>query len=189
MIAAGIIVSRIQPLGQETKLQSANTEQAAPKEVSTISEKPKIVTTKTEIIVTEEEVPYTTIQTYDGTLAKDTTVVKVEGQNGKKVVKTEVKTKDGVEVSKSLISEEVTVPPVNEVIAIGTRTGGQPRSKACDINYKPCIPKVKRDLDCDDIGIQVEILGEDVHNFDEDDQDGIGCERYGAGASSPTSSL
>lgn len=83
-------------------------------------EKASATVTKIEIETIEEIVPFVTTNTYDGTLPKDTTVVKVEGSNGKKVVRTEIRTRDG-EVTRSLISETVTVPPVSKVVAIGTK--------------------------------------------------------------------
>ena len=165
----------------EAQIASGSKAASAPASPIDISEKPRIAVTRTDVVTTEEEVPYTTTQTYDGTLPKDTTVVRVEGRNGKKIIKTEVKTRDGVEVSRALISEEITVPPVSKIVAIGTKvTGTQKRETKleCDVNYKPCIPLVRSDLDCDDLGFRVEIVGEDVHNLDEDDADGIGCERF-----------
>jgi hypothetical protein len=85
------------------------------------SEKAPLDANRTEIETTQEEVPFPTATTYDGSLAKDTTIVRVEGMNGKKVVKTEIKYKNGVEVSRSLINETITVPAVTKVVAIGTK--------------------------------------------------------------------
>jgi len=45
---------------------------------------------------------------------------------------------------------------------------------ACDPNYQPCIPVSSTDLNCSDIGITVQVVGEDIHGFDSDG-DGVGC--------------
>jgi uncharacterized protein YabE (DUF348 family) len=117
------------PNQQNAAVKGENTVQKAEANTVDVSEKPKIAVTKTEIETTEEVIPFTTTTTYDGTLAKDTTVVRVEGQNGKKVVKTEVKYKDGVETSRSLISETITVPAVSKVVAIGTKVVDKAKPK------------------------------------------------------------
>lgn len=56
----------------------------------------------------------------------------------------------------------------------------QPRmASECDPNYAGgCVPVLSYDLDCPDIGIDVEVIGVDVHEFDRD-LDGYGCETYG----------
>lgn len=46
----------------------------------------------------------------------------------------------------------------------------------CDPNYTgTCVPQVSYDLNCDDIGGSVEVVGSDPHGFD-GDNDGYGCE-------------
>src|SRR4051812_41447770 len=87
------------------RLASSDTVANAPAQEMALSEKPKIAVTQTKVVTTDQEVPFPTTQTFDGTLPKDITVVRVEGRNGKKVIKTEVKTRDGVEISRALISE------------------------------------------------------------------------------------
>jgi hypothetical protein len=165
------------------EMSSGNTVANAPVEKVALSEKQKIAVTQIKVITTEEEVPFVTTQTFDGTLPKDSTVVRVEGSNGKKVIKTEVKMKDGVEVSRALISEEITVPAVAKVVAVGTKVVASRQnallSGECDLHYTPCIKKTSRDLDCSDIGIRVQVvaIGEDPHGFDRN-EDGVGCESY-----------
>lgn len=47
---------------------------------------------------------------------------------------------------------------------------------ACDPNYSgTCVPQVSYDLNCDDIGGSVTVVGSDPHGFD-GDGDGSGCE-------------
>lgn len=49
-------------------------------------------------------------------------------------------------------------------------------SSACDSNYQgTCVPVVSYDLNCDDIGGSVTVVGSDPHGFDADG-DGSGCE-------------
>ncbi len=168
---------------QSAEVQTTNVASSTPVEEIALSEKSKIAVTQTNVVITEEEVPYATTQTYDGTLPKDTTVIRVEGRNGKKVIKTEVKSRDGVETSRALISEEITVPSVAKVLAIGTKIMSNKKPPQatgdCDPNYTPCIKKTYRDLDCSDIGFRVQVVtvGQDPHGFDRD-LDGGGCESY-----------
>ncbi len=56
----------------------------------------------------------------------------------------------------------------------------QPRiAPDCDPNYAGgCVPVVSYDLNCPDIGFDVEVIGVDIHEFDRD-LDGFGCETYG----------
>ena len=47
----------------------------------------------------------------------------------------------------------------------------------CDPNYKPCVPYVTYDLNCKDIGFEVQVIGVDRYKLD-GDKDGFGCESY-----------
>lgn len=169
--------SRQSQLAQASTLGNVSAPQAA-----AISEKPKLDTVRTTIETTEEPVPFDTTTTYDGTLPKDTIVVRVDGADGKKLVKTQVKSKDGVVISRELISEEITVPPVTKIVAIGTKfvpVKPQPQGNNCSPDYTPCIKNNGGDLGCKDIGTQVHVLtiGQDPYGLDRDD-DGIGCDDY-----------
>lgn len=145
----------MRPAQYSATVQGARTVSNTDTESVDVSEKSKITVTKTEIETTEEEVPFATTQTYDGTLPKDTTIVKVEGRNGKKVVRTEVKTKDG-EVTRSLISETITVPPVSKVVAIGTKVvaaNAKPQGnddKKCKPAELACASDDEDELSCQD---------------------------------------
>ncbi len=56
----------------------------------------------------------------------------------------------------------------------------------CDPNYLPCIPPPPPDLNCDDIGFGVRVIGpEDPHGLDRDG-DGVGCESYSKAPPAPT---
>lgn len=61
-------------------------------------------------------------------------------------------------------------------------------AQTCDANYiGGCVPVRAADLNCEDLGFAVRIVGSDPHNLDGNDQDGVGCERYGTAPPAPTS--
>lgn len=73
--------------------------------------------TETKSVITA--IPYETVSEEDGTLAKGSSYVRVEGQNGKRTDTYSVVTRAGTEISRTLLSSE-TVAPVNRVVVIGT---------------------------------------------------------------------
>jgi hypothetical protein len=54
----------------------------------------------------------------------------------------------------------------------------------CDPNYVPCVPPFPPDVDCPDIGHEVQVVGNDPHGLDADN-DGTGCDGTGGAAASP----
>lgn len=154
----------MRPAQYSASVQGASTVKDSSAGLTDVSEKSRASVTKTEIETAEEEVPFPTTETYDGTLPKDTTVVKVEGRNGKKVVRTEVKTKDG-EVTRSLISETITVPAVTKVVAIGTKVPPKPDKKRCEAPSNPaCVSASTSDTSVcvdDNPSIALEACGND----------------------------
>lgn len=48
----------------------------------------------------------------------------------------------------------------------------------CHPSYIPCVPISPVDLDCRDVGFQVEVIGFDEYRLDNDDPDLIGCETW-----------
>ncbi len=49
----------------------------------------------------------------------------------------------------------------------------------CDPNYQgACVPPYPPDVDCADIGTSVQIVGNDPHGVDGNENDGLGCEDY-----------
>ena len=140
------------------------------------SSKP-VVTSKT--ISETAPVAFTRTTIDDGNLTSGNTTIRTAGVNGIKTTTYEVTYQDGKEVSKKLIKEEVTTPPVSEVTAVGTKAvyiAPKPSSN-CDPNYTPCVPNVSYDLDCPDIGHRVTVVGTDYHRLDAD-HDGTGCDSY-----------
>ncbi len=72
-----------------------------------------------------------------------------------------------------------TEPPVVEQSAREQPAQEQPADTGgCDPNYTPCVPLVSYDLGYKDIGFSVQVIGDDPHGFDRDN-DGYGCESYG----------
>ncbi|WP_368496841.1 G5 domain-containing protein [Herbiconiux sp. A18JL235] len=125
-----------------------------------------------------------------------TNVVVTAGVAGQKVTRWELTVVDGVETARRLVSETVTVAPVDEVTAIGTRQPPpppapepepQPEAAApgggCDPNYAgACVP-IDSDVDCAGgsgngpsyVRGPVQVIGSDIYDLDRDG-DGIACD-------------
>lgn len=114
---------------QQASVQADRSVNQADYKTTEVIPRERIDANRTEVETVTETVPFTTTTTYDGSLAKDTTVVRVDGQDGKKVVRTEVRYKGGTEISRSLISESITVPAVTKVVAIGTKMVAKAKPK------------------------------------------------------------
>ena len=69
-----------------------------------------------------------------------------------------------------------TVAAVTTAAAVTTTAASAPN---CHPNYKPCVPNVAGDLNCGDIGFQVEVMGADPYGLDGNDNDNLGCESFG----------
>ncbi len=80
-------------------------------------------------VTVETTIPFGEETKQDSSLADGETKVTQEGEEGRKVTKFEVQFVDGVEVSRKLISEEVTKEPVNKITTVG--------SKKAAANIKP----------------------------------------------------
>lgn len=72
-----------------------------------------------QLISVEEVVPAPTQTVQDNSLSFGTTVVRQNGSAGKKVITYQVETKDGVEISRKVISEVVVQVPVAKIVATG----------------------------------------------------------------------
>lgn len=77
-----------------------------------------------EVQVFTEDVPYETVYESSDKIYSGVTQLKNEGQNGTKRVVAYVHRVNGVEVSRTIVCEEVTSEPVNRVIQTGTRLPG-----------------------------------------------------------------
>lgn len=146
---------------------------------STQKPKPVSITTKKTVIETAD-VAFTKTTINDGNLEKGKTEIRTVGVNGVKTYTYNVTYQNGIEISKELVKEEVTTPPVTEVTAIGTYVVPKP---ACDPNYSGgCVP-IASDVDCGGgsgngpayfYGTAT-VVGYDIYGLDRDG-DGIACE-------------
>lgn len=127
-----------------------------------------LVGNKHEVAETQP-VPFGQQQVLDNKLFKGETKSKSAGVEGVKTLTYQVSQDEGQPEVKQLIREEITTPPVDEIIGYGP---------ACDPNYTPCVPNVSYNLNCPDIGFSVRVIGYDRQGFDGNDNDGYGCESY-----------
>ena len=159
---------------------------------STATTEAEVTTTVTEVVA----IPFTKQTVDDGALAKGKTVLRTAGRDGSKTVTWLVRTKGGVEVSRTVSGEVITREPVPEVTAVGTKAStptptSAPKpapttaasSGSCDPNYSGgCVPMAP-DVDCAGgsgdgpayVRGPVQVVGTDIYRLDAD-HDGIGCE-------------
>jgi hypothetical protein len=148
---------------------------------------PEITVERVEV---EESIPYTSSTIDDPGLEKGIQRLATAGANGTKTVVFEVTSEDGVEISRTAVEERITVAPVNEVIAVGSKekVAAPPPAPAapsgnCDSNYTgACVP-IASDVDCAGgsgngpayVQGPVRIVGSDIYDLDRDG-DGIACD-------------
>ena len=142
---------------------------------------------------TFEEVEESTVVPFERTTADDPqldvgqTAITTAGVDGTKVTTYRVTYVDGVEVSREVVGEIVTVAPVNEVTSNGTRQPApvplvQPAAQ-CHASYAGvCVP-IASDVDCAGgsgngpayVRGPLQVVGPDVYDLDRDG-DGIACD-------------
>ncbi|HEB13294.1 MAG TPA: hypothetical protein ENI11_06425 [Actinobacteria bacterium] len=71
----------------------------------------------------EEDIPFTTSNIYDASLAKGKSWVKQNGKAGKKIKLFTVGYLKNLEVSRTSLSETITISPITKIVVIGTKTG------------------------------------------------------------------
>lgn len=170
------------------------TEQRTPEEPSsspTPTPTPTPVTSTREESVTEV-VPFTETRVDDASLASGQTQIRTPGVNGERTLTYVVRSIDGKEVSRELISDVVTTQPTTQVVANGTYVAPPPPPPApapappagnCDPNYADACVPISSDVDCaggsgngpayfDGVA---RIVGQDVYDLDRDG-DGLACE-------------
>lgn len=82
-------------------------------------------------ITVEEEVPYPVQNKYDYSLAKGEQRLEQPGKNGLRQSVYEVHFENNVEISRTLISEEMTVEPIPEIITVGAKLSVAPEQEIC----------------------------------------------------------
>lgn len=156
--------------------------------------------TPTPIPTTFEEVEVATTIPFERSTVDDanrdlgTTEIVTAGANGTKVTTYRVTKVDGKETSRTVVKEVVTVPPVTEVTANGTReqqiaapapfTAQEEPAGQCDPNYADACVPIASDVDCAGgsgngpayVQGPVRVVGTDIYDLDRDG-DGIGCDK------------
>lgn len=139
-----------------------------------------------EIIEERAVIAFTSSTVDDPNLDVGATAVATAGANGEKVTRIRVTSEDGREISRVVIDEVVSVQPVNEIVAVGSRQPPPPPPPAnndCDSNYDgACVP-ISSDVDCAGgsgngpayVEGPVRIIGSDVYDLDRDG-DGVACD-------------
>ena len=144
---------------------------------------PKVVVSET---TTTVPLPFAQVQLNDANRDVGNNAITVGGTAGVQTNTWRITKTDGIQTDRSLVRQEVTVAPVDEVTSIGTRLPPPPPAVApsgCDPNYGgQCVP-VASDVDCGGgsgngpayVNGVVTIVGSDIYDLDRDG-DGIGCD-------------
>ena len=131
-------------------------------------------------------VPFNTTTVDDSSMALGSTKTNQEGINGEKTAIYKVTYTDGLETNRVLVSESVTKPPTDKIVANGTYVAPPPKptqSASCDPNYSgACVP-IASDVDCASgsgngpayVRGPVTVIGRDIYDLDRDGN-GYGCE-------------
>lgn len=90
----------------------------------------------TRTVTYEEEIPFTTRQIEDSSMYRGKSAVVTAGVAGKKEVEATVVKVNGIEVSRTVLSETVLSEPTEKVVKIGTKT--PPRTMATGSFVRPC---------------------------------------------------
>lgn len=192
VLVAGILVSTVGgtalAAGGPPPIDSARETRPTPTETAT-STPPQ----ETTIVEERTAVPYSSSTVDDPNLDVGNRAVVTSGVNGEKLTRIRVVTEYGREIERSVIDESMSLHPVNEVIAVGTRQppppppppapAPVPAEGGCDPNYAgSCVP-IAYDVDCaggSGDGPEyafgpVQIIGQDIYDLDRDG-DGIACD-------------
>lgn len=82
-------------------------------------------------LTVEETLSYPTETRYDYNLAKGETVLEQAGSDGRRTSVYEIQFENNLEVSRTLVSETITVAPVPEIITIGAKITIPPEREQC----------------------------------------------------------
>jgi hypothetical protein len=192
--AAGAATYTPQPASLASGSSSTSDDATAP----TTSAKPTPTPTPTPVVTQEEVrepvvIPFEITTVDDSNLAVGTTALSTAGVNGEKAIVHLVTYTDGIETGRLAVREEVTVQPVTQVTAVGTKQpvvvapAPAPAPPAagggCDANYSGvCVP-IASDVDCAGgsgngpayVRGPLQVVGPDVYDLDRDG-DGIACD-------------
>lgn len=82
-------------------------------------------------ITINETLPYTVETRYDFNLAKGESYLEQAGEDGRRISKYSVEFVDNQEASRTLISEEVILEPVTEIVVVGAKVSIPPEREEC----------------------------------------------------------
>lgn len=172
---------------------SASSEPQSVAAVPSSTPTPTPIPTTFETVTEEVPVPFEATTVDDPQRDQGTTALVTAGANGVKVITYRVTLVDGVEVSREAIGEAISVAPVAEVTAIGSKAPAPVAPAApvplvqqgggCDPNYAgACVP-IDSDVDCAGgsgngpsyVQGPVQVVGNDIYDLDRDG-DGIACD-------------
>ena len=171
-IIFGNMAAALSPAPTNDPIESA----IAPTAIAEESKKAASTEVKDEVVT--ESIPFGKNSVESTSFNKGSSQVTTPGVNGQKTLTYSVTYTDGIETTRTLSKEEVTVNPITEVTTLGTyEAPAQVSVPDCNPNYSGCVPNVSYDLDCPDVGFQVQVLGYDQYRLD-GNKDGWGCEAY-----------
>lgn len=90
----------------------------------------------TRTVTYEEDIPFTTRQVEDSNMYRGRSAVVTAGVVGKKKVEATVVKVNGIEVSRTILSETTLSEPIEKVVKVGTKT--PPRTMATGSFVRPC---------------------------------------------------
>jgi len=170
----------------ETDAISAQTQRSA---TPTPSATPVTEVTTVDV---DTAIPFAATTVDDPARDVGTSAVTTEGRDGVKTSTYSVTLVGGAETGRTLVSETVTTPPVDQVTSVGSRQPAPAAPPAppaagaqggCDPNYAgACVP-IASDVDCAGgsgngpayVRGPVQVVGTDIYDLDRDG-DGVGCE-------------
>lgn len=138
--------------------------------------------------IVTEAIPFERQASDDGNLQRGTVEVRVAGVDGELSRTYDVTMRDGVEVERTLIVEQITRQPTHELTVTGTydppAVAPEPAAESgCDPNYAGgCVP-IASDVDCAGgsgngpayFSGTATVVGSDIYDLDRDG-DGIACQ-------------
>lgn len=135
VLAAGLIVTvigtsasasnHVTPVSGAASMSVATTAPAEGKRSAAPAPSPDAVETEKEVSE-DSVVPFDAVTVDDANSDVGTSSVSVAGQEGRRTTTYRVTYRDGVEISRVMVGDEVVVPPVTQVTAVGTREPAPP---------------------------------------------------------------
>ncbi|MDR2323629.1 MAG: G5 domain-containing protein [Microbacterium sp.] len=189
MIGGGAANGATQPATETAAVSTTETPHAFAASKATPTPTPTVI----EEIDVATAIPFERSTVDDATRDLGTTEVVTAGVDGTKVTTYRVTKVGGKETGRTPVREAVTVAPITEVTARGTREQqaaapaplvAQEPSGDCDPNYAgACVP-IASDVDCAGgsgngpayVRGPVRVIGTDIYDLDRDG-DGIGCDK------------